>query len=64
MPKMGGLELFHAIQDRWPDIKMLFVTGQPMDAKTKNYSKKAMFIAAKTVFGAGIQSCVAKFIES
>lgn len=35
MPKMGGLELFHAIQDRWPNIKMLFVTGHPMDGENQ-----------------------------
>jgi len=35
MPKMGGLELFHAIQDRWPGIKMLFVTGHPMDGENQ-----------------------------
>ncbi len=35
MPKMGGLELFHAIQSRWPGIKMLFVTGHPMDGESQ-----------------------------
>jgi len=35
MPKMGGLELFHAIQDKWPEIKMLFVTGHPMDGESQ-----------------------------
>ncbi|MEN6394624.1 MAG: GAF domain-containing protein [Anaerolineaceae bacterium] len=40
MPKMGGLELFHAIQDRWPDIKMLFVTGHPMDGENQKLLEK------------------------
>ncbi|MBN1535891.1 MAG: GAF domain-containing protein [Anaerolineales bacterium] len=35
MPKMGGLELYNAIQARWPNIKMLFVTGHPMDGENQ-----------------------------
>ncbi len=40
MPKMGGLELFHAIQNRWPGIKMLFVTGHPMDGENQKLLEK------------------------
>lgn len=40
MPKMGGLELFYAIQNRWPDIKMLFITGHPMDAENQKLLEK------------------------
>ena len=30
MPEMGGLALFHQVQDRWPELRTLFVTGHPM----------------------------------
>lgn len=30
MPEMGGLALYNAVQDRWPGMRTLFVTGHPM----------------------------------
>ncbi len=30
MPEMGGVDLYHTLCDRWPDFKMLFITGHPM----------------------------------
>jgi len=30
MPEMGGVALFQALQQRWPEVKILFVTGHPM----------------------------------
>ncbi len=30
MPEMGGLALYHQVQDRWPELRTLFVTGHPM----------------------------------
>jgi CheY-like chemotaxis protein len=30
MPEMGGLELYNQVQNQWPDVKTLFVTGHPM----------------------------------
>jgi len=30
MPEMGGVALFQTLQDRWPEVKILFVTGHPM----------------------------------
>ncbi len=31
MPVMGGLELYRALSQRHPDLKLLFVTGHPLD---------------------------------
>ncbi len=31
MPQMGGVALYRAIQDRWPAMKMLLVTGHPLE---------------------------------
>jgi len=30
MPEMGGLALFHQVQERWPELETLFVTGHPL----------------------------------
>jgi GAF domain-containing protein/ActR/RegA family two-component response regulator len=30
MPVMGGIALYHALNERWPQVKMLFVTGHPV----------------------------------
>jgi nitrogen-specific signal transduction histidine kinase len=30
MPEMGGLALYNQVQNRWPNVKTLFVTGHPM----------------------------------
>jgi CheY-like chemotaxis protein len=30
MPEMGGVALFQTLQERWPEVKILFVTGHPM----------------------------------
>jgi len=32
MPEMGGMELYTVMQIRWPDIKILFVTGHPLNS--------------------------------
>lgn len=31
MPRMGGIALLHALQERWPGVKMLLITGHPME---------------------------------
>ena len=36
MPVMGGVALFRALQERWPQVKMLFVTGHPMDERDQS----------------------------
>ena len=30
MPEMGGFALYSQVQDRWPDVRTLFVTGHPL----------------------------------
>ena len=30
MPEMGGLALYDQVQNLWPHVKTLFVTGHPM----------------------------------
>ncbi|MBN1147501.1 MAG: response regulator [Anaerolineales bacterium] len=35
MPEMGGLQLYHALQEKAPGVKFLFITGHPLDADTQ-----------------------------
>lgn len=35
MPQMGGLDLYHLVRKRWPEIKMLFITGHPLGGNTQ-----------------------------
>ncbi len=32
MPEMGGMDLYNVMQIRWPGIRMLFITGHPLDS--------------------------------
>jgi len=36
MPEMGGLALYKQVQDRWPEIRTLFVTGHPMGVERQS----------------------------
>jgi two-component system cell cycle sensor histidine kinase/response regulator CckA len=31
MPEIGGMGLYRAVQEHWPQVKVLFVTGHPFD---------------------------------
>ena len=33
MPGMGGVGLFEFVGDHYPDMKMLFITGHPLEGK-------------------------------
>lgn len=35
MPKMGGIALYESLRQRWPDVKMLFITGHPLNAESQ-----------------------------
>jgi PAS domain S-box-containing protein len=36
MPEMGGLALYNQVKDKWPQVKILFVTGHPMGVESKS----------------------------
>ena len=40
MPQMGGLPLYHSIQEKWPQTKMLFITGHPMEGESQALLEK------------------------
>jgi signal transduction histidine kinase/putative methionine-R-sulfoxide reductase with GAF domain len=33
MPVMGGVTLYQTLRERWPEVKMLFITGHPVNEK-------------------------------
>jgi signal transduction histidine kinase len=37
MPEMGGLALYNQVKDRWPQLKILFVTGHPMGTESQSF---------------------------
>ena len=36
MPEMGGMDLYAVLQGRWPGIKVLFITGHPLDSSAQD----------------------------
>jgi signal transduction histidine kinase len=40
MPGMGGPALYQQLQERWPKVKVLFVTGHPLDAENQALLEK------------------------
>lgn len=40
MPKMGGVSLYQTLCERWPQIKMLFVTGHPLEGENQELLEK------------------------
>jgi len=36
MPEMGGFSLYNQVQDRWPEIRTLFVTGHPLGVESQS----------------------------
>jgi PAS domain S-box-containing protein len=40
MPEMGGVTLYQVVQERWPHIKVLFITGHPLDADNQALLEK------------------------
>jgi PAS domain S-box-containing protein len=36
MPEMGGLALYNHVQERWPEIRTLFVTGHPLGVERQS----------------------------
>jgi signal transduction histidine kinase/CheY-like chemotaxis protein len=35
MPEMGGVALYHQLRERWPQVKMLFITGHPLQEENQ-----------------------------
>ncbi len=35
MPKMGGMTLYRTLQEQQPDVKILFITGHPLEVENQ-----------------------------
>jgi CheY-like chemotaxis protein len=35
MPEMGGVDLYRILQKQWPNIKILFITGHPLEGENQ-----------------------------
>jgi CheY-like chemotaxis protein len=40
MPKMGGVSLYHILKERWPQVKVLFITGHPLESESQMILEK------------------------
>jgi len=56
MPVMGGVALFRALQERWPQVKMLFVTGHPMDEHDQSILEQGNVHWLQKPFSVGVFS--------
>ena len=56
MPVMGGVALFRALQERWPHVKILFVTGHPMDEHDQSILEQGNVHWLQKPFSVGVFS--------
>ncbi len=40
MPEMGGFALYNVLKERWPDLKVLFITGHPLEPASQALLEK------------------------
>jgi signal transduction histidine kinase len=52
MPQMGGLALYHAIREHWPTIKILFITGHPLEGENQKLLEKGQVMWLQKPFSA------------
>ncbi|MEN8172390.1 MAG: GAF domain-containing protein [Chloroflexota bacterium] len=50
MPEMGGVELSKIVAARWPDIKILFITGHPLEDEDQTFLSTGQFAWIKKPF--------------
>jgi CheY-like chemotaxis protein len=52
MPQMGGLALYKTVSEIWPRIKMLFVTGHPLEGENQKLLEKGNVMWLQKPFSA------------
>ena len=52
MPQMGGLALYRTVGEKWPKIKMLFITGHPLEGESQKLLEKGSVIWLQKPFSA------------
>jgi len=40
MPKMGGIPLYRIVRENWPEVKVLFITGHPLEEESQAILEK------------------------
>ncbi len=68
MPEMGGIAMYEVIRNRWPEIKILFVTGHPLEEENvraleeggipwiqKPFSVPEFFLKVTAILGEDVQ---------
>jgi len=64
MPEMGGLELSKIVIKRWPDIKMLFITGHPLEDEAQILKSTGQFACLEKPFSAqAFSQAIQKLLE-
>jgi PAS domain S-box-containing protein len=44
MPEMGGIDLYTIMKIRWPEIKMVFITGHPLDSQDQDVLERGRVV--------------------
>lgn len=52
MPQMGGLALYRTVSELWPKIKILFITGHPLEGESQKLLEKGSVIWLQKPFSA------------
>jgi len=52
MPQMGGVALYREVRERWPHIKVLFITGHPMGGEYQVLLEKGKVLWLQKPFSA------------
>ena len=52
MPQMGGLALYQTVRERWPQVKVLFITGHPLEGESQKLLEKGHVLWLQKPFSA------------
>jgi PAS domain S-box-containing protein len=64
MPLMGGVDLYDQLKWRWPKIKVLFITGHPLEGKAGNLLSQGEISWLQKPFSVQeLQSAIFKVLE-
>ena len=58
MPVMGGVALYQNLMERWPDVKMLFITGHPVKEQDQTLLESGNVHWLQKPFSAGVFNAV------
>jgi len=56
MPVMGGVGLYQSLSERWPEVKMLIITGHPVNEENRELLENGNVHWLQKPFSVGIFS--------